>query len=86
MWNSKVSAARSISDYTRVPADASYATAVQTLGEPLYSGPGFANTYGPFADVYYWRDAEGRDVRGLFMDWNAAGEAKLVGSMKAGAW
>lgn len=85
MWSSKLASARSVTDYQAVPADASYAVVVKRLGEPLYSGPGFEDSDGPIAGVYYWRDSDGRDVRALVMDWGG-GDARIVGSMKVGEW
>jgi hypothetical protein len=86
MWNSMLTRARSVQDFTSLPADASYSSAVAKLGQPLYSGPGFANSSGLFAGVYYWHDASGADIRGLVIDWAASGHASAVGRLKAGAW
>lgn len=78
-WSQQVSSAPEVSEYTAAPAGSTYEELVSVLGEPLMSGPGFENSEGPEAGVYYWSSDKG-EVRGLIL------RGRLVGSLKVGEW
>lgn len=78
-WGTQVSSAKDVRDFDAVEPGASFDQVVAVLGEPLMSGPGFEDSEGPQAGVYYWSRADG-EVRGLIL-WG-----RLAGPLKVGVW